>query len=100
MTENGYFMMSRHYFQNSSFFYSSEISWYNDSVTNMENRFPAMLVLWLGREFYRGKYEMTGGSEAWTPDLGDKSKIPENAILSSISLLGEEIRLNVRDDSM
>ncbi|GBM73183.1 hypothetical protein AVEN_30065-1 [Araneus ventricosus] len=25
-------------------------------VTNMESRFPAMLVLWLGREFYRGKY--------------------------------------------
>ncbi|GBM56253.1 hypothetical protein AVEN_101535-1 [Araneus ventricosus] len=23
-------------------------------VTNMESRFPAMLVLWLGREFYRG----------------------------------------------
>nr|GBN85027.1 hypothetical protein AVEN_83343-1 [Araneus ventricosus] len=28
-------------------------------------------------------------------DLGDKSKIPENAILFSISLLGEEIRFNI-----
>ncbi|GBN03987.1 hypothetical protein AVEN_137143-1 [Araneus ventricosus] len=36
----------------------------------MESRFPAMLVLWLGREFYRGKYGMTGNSQAWTPDLG------------------------------
>ncbi|GBM93039.1 hypothetical protein AVEN_81085-1 [Araneus ventricosus] len=49
------------------------------SVTNMECRFPAMLVLWLGREFYRGKYRMTGNGQTWTPDLGDKSKIPENA---------------------
>ncbi|GBO18894.1 hypothetical protein AVEN_201618-1 [Araneus ventricosus] len=78
-----------------------------DIVTNMENRFPTVLVLWLGREFYRGKYGMTGSSEAWTPDLGDRfgdlgdnSKIPENASLFSISLLGEEIFLNVRDDSM
>ncbi|GBM01922.1 hypothetical protein AVEN_269535-1 [Araneus ventricosus] len=40
-------------------------------VTNMESRFPAMLVLWLGREFYRGKYGMTGSIQARTPDLGD-----------------------------
>ncbi|GBO33513.1 hypothetical protein AVEN_31712-1 [Araneus ventricosus] len=35
----------------------------------MESRFPAMLVLWLGRKFYRGKNGMTGSSQAWTPDL-------------------------------
>ncbi|GBM67439.1 hypothetical protein AVEN_265394-1 [Araneus ventricosus] len=64
----------------------------------MECSFPAMLILWLGREFYRGKYEVAGRDQAWTPDLGDhfgdfsdKSKIPENAIIFSISLLGEEI---------
>ncbi|GBN21128.1 hypothetical protein AVEN_249966-1 [Araneus ventricosus] len=38
----------------------------------MESRFPAILVLWLGREFYRGKYEMTDSSQVWTPDFGDK----------------------------
>ncbi|GBO30713.1 hypothetical protein AVEN_160688-1 [Araneus ventricosus] len=84
-------------------------------VTNMENRFRATLVLWLGREFYRGKCGLSGSSEAWTPyfsdklddhfgdkfyDLGDKSKIRENANLSSISQLGEEICLNVQDDFM
>ncbi|GBN22574.1 hypothetical protein AVEN_56247-1 [Araneus ventricosus] len=42
------------------------------SVTNIESRFPTMLVLWLRREFYRGKYEMTGRSQACTPDLRDK----------------------------
>ncbi|GBM94138.1 hypothetical protein AVEN_149545-1 [Araneus ventricosus] len=73
----------------------------------MESRFSAMLVLWLGREFYRGKYGMTGSSQAWTPDLdnkfgdlGDKSMISENATLFSISLLGKKIRLNVRENSM
>ncbi|GBM04663.1 hypothetical protein AVEN_75614-1 [Araneus ventricosus] len=50
-----------------------------------------MLVLWLGREFYRGKYGMTDSGQAWNSDLGDKSKLPENAIIFSISLLGEEI---------
>ncbi|GBM44919.1 hypothetical protein AVEN_94521-1 [Araneus ventricosus] len=80
-------------------------------VTNMENRFPAMLVLWLGREFYSGKYGMTAMPGLLTlatilaigdkfGDLGDKSKIPEHTIIFSISLLGEEIRLNVGDDSM
>ncbi|GBN64688.1 hypothetical protein AVEN_80079-1 [Araneus ventricosus] len=38
----------------------------------MESLFPAMRVLWLGREFYKGKYEMTDSSHVWTPDLGDK----------------------------
>ncbi|GBN39696.1 hypothetical protein AVEN_91597-1 [Araneus ventricosus] len=57
-------------------------------------RFPASLVLWLGREFYRGKFGMTGLGQAWTPDLGDKSKIPENEIIFSISLLGPEIRIS------
>ncbi|GBN19678.1 hypothetical protein AVEN_41582-1 [Araneus ventricosus] len=41
-------------------------------VTNMESRFPTILVLWLGREFYRGKYGMTGSSQAWTLDHSDK----------------------------
>ncbi|GBM76122.1 hypothetical protein AVEN_205236-1 [Araneus ventricosus] len=31
-----------------------------------------MLVLWLGREFYRGKYGMPRSGQNWTPDLGDK----------------------------
>ncbi|GBM04101.1 hypothetical protein AVEN_247968-1 [Araneus ventricosus] len=64
---------------------------------------PAMLVLRLGEEFYRGMYGVTGSGQAWIPDLGDelgnkfgdKSKIPENAIIFSISLLGEQICLNV-----
>ncbi|GBM86240.1 hypothetical protein AVEN_51764-1 [Araneus ventricosus] len=38
----------------------------------MESRFPATLVLWLGREFYRDKYGMTSSSHVWSPDLGDK----------------------------
>ncbi|GBM27173.1 hypothetical protein AVEN_108497-1 [Araneus ventricosus] len=66
-------------------------------ITNMESCFPAMLILWLGREFYRGKYGMTGSSQAWSldlgdksGDLGDKSMIPENATLFSISLLGKK----------
>ncbi|GBM39241.1 hypothetical protein AVEN_43642-1 [Araneus ventricosus] len=71
------------------------------TVMNMECRSPAMLVLWLGREFYRGKYGMTGNSQAWTPDLADelgdhfddKSKIPENAIISRYPY-GTEIRIS------
>ncbi|GBL74709.1 hypothetical protein AVEN_213911-1 [Araneus ventricosus] len=77
----------------------------------MESRFTAMLVLWLGREFYRGKYGMTGSSQAWSPDLGDKladylgdfgDEIWDlkGAGIFSVSLLGEMIRLNVLDDSM
>ncbi|GBM44322.1 hypothetical protein AVEN_232114-1 [Araneus ventricosus] len=69
-------------------------------VTNMESRFPGMLVLWLGREFYRGKYGIIGSSQTCTPDFGDKSMIPENATLFSISLLGKKIRLNARENSV
>ncbi|GBM76293.1 hypothetical protein AVEN_81843-1 [Araneus ventricosus] len=36
------------------------------------SRIPAMLVLKLGREFYRGKYGMTGSSQTWTPDLDNE----------------------------
>ncbi|GBN25720.1 hypothetical protein AVEN_259455-1 [Araneus ventricosus] len=78
----------------------------------MESRFPAMVLsalqvqqlLWLGREFYRGKYEMTDSSHVWTPDLGDKFGDEiwdlKGAGIFSISLLAEEIRLNVLEDSM
>ncbi|GBN04333.1 hypothetical protein AVEN_49203-1 [Araneus ventricosus] len=73
----------------------------------MEIRFPAMLVLCLEREFYRGKYGMTGSSQAWAPDVGDKlgdfgDEIWDlkGAGIFSISPLGKEIRLNVLDDSM
>ncbi|GBL90074.1 hypothetical protein AVEN_135440-1 [Araneus ventricosus] len=73
----------------------------------MESRFPAMCVLWLGREFHRGKYEMTDSSHIWTPDLGDKfgdfgDEIWDlkGAGIFSISLLAEEIRLNVLEDSI
>ncbi|GBM43249.1 hypothetical protein AVEN_45092-1 [Araneus ventricosus] len=80
----------------------------NHLVTNMESRFPAMLVLWLEREFYRSKYEMTGSSKAWTPNLvdhvgdkfGDEIWDLKGAGIFSISLLGEDMRLNVLDDSM
>ncbi|GBO28867.1 hypothetical protein AVEN_197096-1 [Araneus ventricosus] len=82
-----------------------------DIVTNMESRFPAMSVLWLGREFYRDKYGMTVSNHVWSPDLRDKlgDKFGDfgdeiwdlkGAGIFSISLLGEEIRLNVLDDSM
>ncbi|GBN22222.1 hypothetical protein AVEN_258251-1 [Araneus ventricosus] len=47
-------------------------------VTSMESRFPAMLVLWLGREFYRGKYGLLASAGC--------GPIPENATLFSISL--------------
>ncbi|GBN58363.1 hypothetical protein AVEN_71240-1 [Araneus ventricosus] len=62
-----------------------------------------------GREFYRGNYGMTGSSQAWIPDLrdkvgdhlgvkfGDEIWDPKGAGIFSISLLGEEIRLNVLD---
>ncbi|GBM77707.1 hypothetical protein AVEN_80310-1 [Araneus ventricosus] len=77
----------------------------------MENRFPAMLVLWLGREFYRGKYGITGSSQAWTPELvdklgekcgdfGDEIWDLKGAGIFLISVLGKEICLNVPDDSM
>ncbi|GBN30548.1 hypothetical protein AVEN_221712-1 [Araneus ventricosus] len=73
----------------------------------MESRFPAMRVLRLGREFYRGKYGMTDSSRVWSPDLGDKlgdfgDEIWDlsGAGIFSITPLGEEIRLNVLDDSL
>ncbi|GBN30543.1 hypothetical protein AVEN_174244-1 [Araneus ventricosus] len=77
----------------------------------MESRFPAMRVLRLGREFYRGKYGMTDSSRFWSPDLGDKLGVQlgdfgdeiwdlSGAGIFSISPLGEEIRLNVLDDSL
>ncbi|GBO04763.1 hypothetical protein AVEN_25683-1 [Araneus ventricosus] len=54
-----------------------------------------------------GKYGMTGSSHVWTPDLGDHlgdfgDEIWDlkGAGIFSISLSGEEIRLNVIDDSM
>ncbi|GBN57209.1 hypothetical protein AVEN_222258-1 [Araneus ventricosus] len=60
------------------------------SVKNTDSRFPAMLVLWLGRKFYWGKHGLTGSGHSGTPGLGDhfgdKSMIPENATLFSISL--------------
>ncbi|GBO06891.1 hypothetical protein AVEN_38245-1 [Araneus ventricosus] len=31
-------------------------------VTNVESRFPAMLVLWLGREFYKVKHGVTAAT--------------------------------------
>ncbi|GBO29395.1 hypothetical protein AVEN_235028-1 [Araneus ventricosus] len=76
-------------------------------VTNMESRFAAMLVLWLGREFYRVKYGMTGSGQAWTPDLGEKPgdhfddemwDLKSTGIFL-ISLLGAKIRI-YPDDSM
>ncbi|GBM59709.1 hypothetical protein AVEN_204729-1 [Araneus ventricosus] len=73
-------------------------------VANMESRFPSTRVLWLGREFYRGKYEMIDSSHVWTPDLGDKFGDEiwdlKGAGIFSISLLAEEIRFNVLEDSM
>ncbi|GBM37235.1 hypothetical protein AVEN_244929-1 [Araneus ventricosus] len=52
----------------------------------------------VGKRQYKGKQGMTSRGQAWTPDLGDnfgnfgdKSKIPGNAIIFSISLLGEYI---------
>ncbi|GBO35731.1 hypothetical protein AVEN_148168-1 [Araneus ventricosus] len=41
----------------------------HDTVMSMENRFPAMLVLWLGREFYKVKHEVTGNACSGIPDL-------------------------------
>ncbi|GBN25552.1 hypothetical protein AVEN_22466-1 [Araneus ventricosus] len=66
----------------------------------MESRFPAMLVLWLGRELCKVKHEVMGSVHSWTPNLGEKSMIPENATLFSISLLGKEICLNIRENFM
>ncbi|GBL97542.1 hypothetical protein AVEN_162993-1 [Araneus ventricosus] len=43
-----------------------------DFVTNMESRFPAKLVLWLGREFYKVKHGVTGSCCSGIPDLGNE----------------------------
>ncbi|GBN15113.1 hypothetical protein AVEN_51842-1 [Araneus ventricosus] len=65
----------------------------------MESRFPALWVLWLGREFYRDKYEMASSSHVWFPDLGDKLGdfggdiwYLKGAGIFSVFLLGEKIR--------
>ncbi|GBN92998.1 hypothetical protein AVEN_138983-1, partial [Araneus ventricosus] len=66
---------------------------------NLENRFPAVLDLWLRKEFYRDKYGMTSSNQAWTLDLGDERGNHfrefgdemwdlKNAGIFSISLLG------------
>ncbi|GBM89239.1 hypothetical protein AVEN_53950-1 [Araneus ventricosus] len=76
-------------------------------VTNMECRFPAVLVSWLGREFYRGIYGNAGEIEPSTPDLGDKLSDHfgdemwdlKSARIFLISLLRTEIRIYL-DDSM
>ncbi|GBO41464.1 hypothetical protein AVEN_118480-1 [Araneus ventricosus] len=38
----------------------------------MESHFPAMLVLWLGREFYRYMYGNAAEMEPATSNVGDK----------------------------
>ncbi|GBN16203.1 hypothetical protein AVEN_260874-1 [Araneus ventricosus] len=79
----------------------------NIIVTNMESRFPAMLALWLGREFDNVMHGVTGSGYSGIPDfgdklgdLGDKSMISENTTLFSISLLVKGIRLNLQENSM
>ncbi|GBM67508.1 hypothetical protein AVEN_204529-1 [Araneus ventricosus] len=37
----------------------------------MESRFPAKLVLWLGRDFYSGMYGNAREMESWTPEHGN-----------------------------
>ncbi|GBM81789.1 hypothetical protein AVEN_151769-1 [Araneus ventricosus] len=65
----------------------------------MESRFPAMRVLWLGREFYRGNYGMASSSHVWLPglgdhllDFGDEIWDINGAGIFSIFLFGEKIR--------
>ncbi|GBL92677.1 hypothetical protein AVEN_119077-1 [Araneus ventricosus] len=57
-------------------------------VTNMGSRFPAMLVAWLGRQFYRGMYGNSGVMEPSTPDLGDEMWDLKSTGIFLISLLG------------
>ncbi|GBM35064.1 hypothetical protein AVEN_203227-1 [Araneus ventricosus] len=61
----------------------------------MESRFPAMRVLWLGREFYRDKYGMAI-PRPWRlgdfGDFGDEIGDLKSAGIFSIFLLGDEIR--------
>ncbi|GBN17427.1 hypothetical protein AVEN_188560-1 [Araneus ventricosus] len=82
---------------------------YESVVANMECRFPAMLVLWLGREFYR-EYRRNGAIDPrpWRPFwqlvdksgvFGDKMYHLKNTRIFSISLLGAEIRICI-DNSM
>ncbi|GBN33426.1 hypothetical protein AVEN_59618-1 [Araneus ventricosus] len=71
----------------------------DNTFTNMECRFPAMLVSCLGREFYRSMYRNSGGMKPLTPDVGDKMCDLKNSRIFLISLLGAEIRISP-DDSM
>ncbi|GBM62852.1 hypothetical protein AVEN_35156-1 [Araneus ventricosus] len=66
-------------------------------VTNIESRFPATLVLWLGTQFYRSLYGNAGRMEPLTPDLssklGDEMWDLKSSGIFLISLLGAEIRI-------
>ncbi|GBN92604.1 hypothetical protein AVEN_142239-1 [Araneus ventricosus] len=59
-------------------------------------RSKALLVLWLGREFYRGKYGMLAeyrpGPLTLATILVTRRQI-ENSIIFSISLLGADIQI-------
>ncbi|GBN45259.1 hypothetical protein AVEN_111257-1 [Araneus ventricosus] len=85
-----------------------------DIVTKMECRFPSILVLWLGREFYKGMYGNSGGIEPPNLDLDDEISVHldeqfgdfagemwdlKSTGIFSISLLGAEIQI-YPDDSM
>ncbi|GBN10171.1 hypothetical protein AVEN_253399-1 [Araneus ventricosus] len=48
------------------------------NVTNIESRFKAMLVLWLGRELYRNMYGNAGEMEPSTPTLATLVKMIAN----------------------
>ncbi|GBL58136.1 hypothetical protein AVEN_203947-1 [Araneus ventricosus] len=72
---------------------------------------PSTVSRMVGKKVYRDKYGMTGSSHVCSTDLGDHldDKIGDYddeiwdlkaAGIFSISVLGEEIRLNVLDDSM
>ncbi|GBL93290.1 hypothetical protein AVEN_219439-1 [Araneus ventricosus] len=50
--------------------YDSIATW--NIVTSMESCFPAMLVLWMGRELCRGMYGNARRMEPSTPNLGEK----------------------------
>ncbi|GBO23933.1 hypothetical protein AVEN_22319-1 [Araneus ventricosus] len=73
---------------------------FTNSVTSMECRFPAMLVLWLGREFYRGMYGNARRMQPSSSDLGDKMQDLKNSRIFLISLLRAEIRTSPGDASM
>ncbi|GBM24117.1 hypothetical protein AVEN_16033-1 [Araneus ventricosus] len=65
-----------------------------------EKSLPSNLSLMVGKRVLQGKYEMTDSSHVWTPDLGDEIWGLKGAGIFSISLLVEEIRLTVQEDSM